>query len=229
MAGAHEQLADLAQWVVSSDGRQSAKRALEGRGLVGVDVGDVLNQTYERVAVRIEHRGAIELDAGKTIAAYAATSLRNIVADMVRSRTKDVLGHNDAAEDDAIEQTEDEATNVEAFVLNRLNETADAIRRRLLGRSIEGEVWPESASLSLITLATDPARDDDLAPRPAAGEEGLWRFWAALYLAGRADLLPDRDDAGDDAARRKNRQRAVAKVRARISSAYAASEAEVSR
>jgi len=39
----------------------------------------------------------------------------------------------------------------------------------------------------------------------------------------------ERGDDGDDAARRKNRQRAVAKVKARIGSAYAASEAEVSR
>jgi DNA-directed RNA polymerase specialized sigma24 family protein len=229
MAGGDAQLAELEEWIGSEDAQQSARRALQGRGLTGIESDDLLNQTYLRVASRIQRRGPVELEDGKTVAAYAATAMRNIVLDMIRGRRKDGLGHVDRppVEDSTplLEKLGDASKiDVEALVVGRLGdeETIDALRVHLLA-CIDGQVWPESAALSLVTLAIDPERDDDLAPRPEAGTDSLRRYWTALWLAGCSDVLPQRHKQdGDDAARRKRRERAITKVKERIRAAHAA-------
>jgi hypothetical protein len=219
MPGADQQLDDLEQWVGSDDARKTAKRLLYGRGIVGVDVADLLQQTYMRVCARIQKYGPIPIDQGKSIAAYAATALRNIAADMSRGRNR-----ADQTDPQLIENIPDlRGIDAEAFVVDRIADAdlLDSLRTCLL-TGIEREVWPESAALAFVTLAIDVERNDELGPRPEAGEEGLWRYWTSLWLAGCADVLPDRtEENGDPPAKRKRRQRAIEKMTARLLAAYA--------
>jgi hypothetical protein len=226
MAGQDAQVEDLAKWLWSEDGRRTAQRALLSRGLAGVAVDDLVNQTFERVAARIRRRGAVELDEGRTIAAYAATAMKRIVLDLIRGEKKDGLGNVRAQRPDDTPRVEDlgDATiDVEEFVLGQLgdDEILDAMRIWILAR-MAGEVWTESAALSFVTLATDPERSDTLGPQPDAGAEGTWRYWTSLWLAGRVDVLPDRSQtSGDQPARRQQRSRAIAKIRELLLAAHA--------
>lgn len=207
-----------AEWLWSPAGRKAARRELRRFGAPDgkADAEDLLQAVALKV-LRVLDRGPLdESAADDAVVAYLNRSLRNEAISVLRShRRRDLVSLSGFGSDvgDGGEFEPSELTDpVDSFGGVVVADQVDAARR-FAGAEGEVEAWVLSAALTRLTFGLRPqlverARLARSIPLPAGPGDAA--SWVALAYAGRVTDLPGPD--GDDAARRKRRSRALARV-----------------
>ncbi len=204
---------ELLAWLHTADARAAARSDLHRMGLEWHDPEDLLHD----VAVRLlrarlpEHIDNPVAYARRSIQLRATDLLRG---DQVRDRhTATVPAHHDERDDDPrLYRPDPVAPAPDEVALARAAE--DGIRHALHLALVTTKAWAVAAALNTLTLRLhQDVQLPEEVPHPDAVDEDKADRWAALWLAGEAELFPD-PHAGriDGAAVRKARSRKLQEV-----------------
>lgn len=189
------------RWLESAAARQHATNALGRRGLPPTLVDDVLQEARVRVW-RTEGRLPEPVD---NPAGFGHRMLQYAVADLTRTTRRRPPAATAPADDHAA----DPAPPVDVVVVAGAFEDAC---RRAVAEAMGEQPWRGAAVLTELTLRLHADVPVPVgAPAPVGASDDGAVAWAALWLAGRHDCFPVAP-AGDDAATRRRRSRALAAV-----------------
>ena len=215
------------EWLSSPAARNAGRGALRRCGAPSgtVEVEDLLQAVALKVLRRLDRGPLEESGLDSAVVAYLNRACRNEAVSILRGhRRRNLVSLTDLVADrgdgEGFEQSElaDDSDPVAAVVVAGW---ADAARR---AASVEDrEPWLLSAVLTRLTVALspellEPGRVARSVPLP--GGAGDLASWVALVYAGKRTDLPSAGD--DDAARRKRRSRAIARVDALLREVLAA-------
>jgi hypothetical protein len=215
-----DDVAAVATWLASPEGRQAAGRWVRRMGLSPDLAEDVAQEVLVRTALAVgrgEQLRSPEAWANR-VGAFAARDLLRGALRRPRPAATD--------EDEEPLDIGGRADEVEAVAVGAA--LAAGVRRAVAGR-VAPRPWVGAAALAHLAASVDGAPVGPACPQPAGGagpQEAA--EWAALWYAGQVRCFAD-SVATETAAVRKRRSRAVAQVRTLLREAAAEAGLEVTR
>jgi DNA-directed RNA polymerase specialized sigma24 family protein len=204
----NDSVLSMVAWLGTDDARAAARADLRRYGLDWYDTDDLLHDVAVRL-LRADLPDRIENAVGYARRAVQLRANDVLRGDLVRDRHRAFVPVYDD-EPDGADPTADLADPAAAAADDVIaNATEDAIRRALAMTLATTKAWIVAAALNTLTIRVHPdvPLPDD-APKPDIDDADKADRWAALWLAGEADVFA----ADDGPAVRKARSRKLQAV-----------------
>ena len=203
----------LLAWLHTPDARAAARSDLHRVGLEWYDPDDLLHDVAVRL-LRAELPNRIDNPVGYARRSIQLRTTDLLRGDLVRDRhAATVLADHDQHDDAAAHDVPDlRTTPPDEVAVGKAVE--DGVRRALHVALVTTKAWVVAAALSTLTLRLHQGvQVPEDVPRPDVADEDKADRWAALWLAGEADVFPGPHSGRTDGpAVRKARSRKLQEV-----------------